>query len=89
MNILDLRWVGKWKKLKHPTDTSKHISGIRMRMTQRRFKDEQADNLETFSGTSSRLGQRIVVSECCCRKWKFTTLDVKKAFLKGVSYEEF
>ena len=68
-NILDLRWVGKWKKLKHPTTPGKLIWGIRMRMTQRRFKDEDANGLKTFSGTSSRLSQRIVVSECCCRKW--------------------
>ena len=64
------------------------VWGIRMRMTQRGFKDVGPDNLQVFSGTSSRLSQRIVVSECVCRKWKMSTLDVKKAFLKGVAYDE-
>ena len=76
------------KKLKDPKDPSKIIWGIRMRMTQRGFKDEQADNLKTYSGTSSRTSQRIVVSECACRRWKMATLDLKKAFLKGVAYQE-
>ena len=36
-NILDVRWVGKCKKLKHPTMPNKMVWGIRMRMTQRGF----------------------------------------------------
>lgn len=59
-----------------------------MRMPQRGFKDVDADSLQVSSGASSRLSQRIVVSECVVRKWRMTTLDVKKAFLKGVTYEE-
>ena len=29
-----------------------------------------------------------MVSEAVVRGWKLTTIDVKKAFLKGVTYEE-
>ena len=49
-DVLDARWVGKWKKLKHPTDPEEMVWGIRMRMTQRGFKDVDADSLQVFSG---------------------------------------
>ena len=85
-NIIDVRWVGKWKKTKDPKDPSKTKRFIRMRMTLRGFKDRDADNLETFAGTSSRISQRLVVSEAAIRGWPLTAIDVKKAFLKGVTY---
>ena len=44
-NILDVRWVAKWKFIKDPTDPSKMIRIIRMRMTQRVFKDQEAEGL--------------------------------------------
>ena len=59
-----------------------------MRMTLRGFKDEDADGLFAFAGTSSRNSQRIVVSEAAIRGWPLTTLDVKRASLKGVSCKE-
>ena len=59
-----------------------------MRMTLRGFKDEDADGLVTFAGTSSRNSPRVAVSEAAIRGWPLTTLDVKKAFLKGVTYQE-
>ena len=43
-NILDVRWVGKWKIRKNGRE-------IRMRMTLRGFKDKDAESLETFAGT--------------------------------------
>ena len=85
-NILDVRWVGKWKWVKNKEGGKTRI--IRMRMTLRGFKDREAEGLDTYAGTSSRLSQRIVVSEAVCQGWSMTTIDVKKAFLKGISYEE-
>ena len=61
-NILDVRWDGKWKKVKDKTDPTKTIRIIRMRMTLRGFKDTEAAGLVTFAGTASRVAQRIVVS---------------------------
>lgn len=61
---------------------------IRMRMTQHGFKDSEAEGLLTYAGTSSRVSQRIVVSEVVCRSWTFVAIDVQKAFLKGISYEQ-
>ena len=57
-------------------------------MTLRGFKDQEAEGLATFAGTSTRNSQRLVVSEAAIRGWPVTTLDVKKAFLKGISYDE-
>ena len=57
-------------------------------MTQRGFKDVDADSLQVFSGASSRLNQRSVVSERVIRKWRMATLDVKKTFLEGVTHQE-
>mgnify|MGYP003334422988 CR=1 FL=1 len=61
---------------------------IRMRMTLRGFKDMEAEGLVTFAGTSSRNSQRVVASEAAIRGWPLTTLDVKHACLKGISYDE-
>ena len=59
-----------------------------MRLTLRGFKDLDADDILTYAGTSSRLSQKILVSEAVLRGWPIVALDVKKAFLKGVSYAE-
>ena len=87
-NILDCRWVGKWKWTKSKTDPTKKVRIIRMRLTLRGFKDIDADLITTYAGTSSRLSQRVIVSEAACRGWTITAMDVKKAFLKGVTYKE-
>ena len=62
-----------------------------MRLTQRPVNDIERVNLMTFSGTATRLAQTFVVSEACCRQhqgWRLATVDVKKAFLKGITYKE-
>ena len=59
-----------------------------MILTLRGFKDRDAEDLATFAGTSSRLSQRLVVSEAVVQGWPLATVDVKKAFLKGISYDE-
>ena len=87
-NILDVRWVGKWKKVPSKTQANLHTRIIRMRLTLRGFKDRDANDIETYAGTSSRTSQRLVTSEAVCQGWKLTTIDVKKAFLKGISYAE-
>ena len=87
-NILDCRWVGKWKWTRRKDRPEEKVSIVRMRLTLRGFKDADADSLTTYAGTSSRLDQRVIVSEAAVRGWTITALDVKKAFLKGVSYEE-
>ena len=87
-NILDVRWVAKWKYIKDPKDASKMIRIIRMRMTQRGFKDAEAEGLLTSAVTSNRVSQRIVVSEAVCRGRILVAIYVRKVFLKGISYEQ-
>ena len=67
-----------------------------MRLTRRGVKDIDKGNLVTFSGTATRLAQKLAVSEACCHQnyknkeenWRLSTVDVKKAFLEGIAYEE-
>ena len=87
-NILDVRWVGKWKRIKAKADPTKTVLIIRMRMTLRGFKDRDAAELATFAGTSSRLSKRLVISEAVNRNFKVVAIDIKKAFLKGITYIE-
>ena len=87
-NILDCRWVGKWKYTKSKDDPTKKVRIVRMRLTLRGFKDVDANDIATYAGTSARLSQRVIVSEAVCRGWTLTALDVKKAFLKGITYQD-
>ena len=100
-NILDVRWVAKWKFVKASSvdkgyaidaTTTKREDGkvrvIRMRMTLRGSKDWDALMLETYSGTAKRLSQKLVASEAATRGWAMAAIDIRKAFLKGVSYDE-
>ena len=96
-NIIDCRWVIKWK---HEVATSSASAGssaegapttkkvIRARLTVRGFKDMQAHNLDSYAGTSQRYSQRLVCSEAVLKGWSICTTDISKAFLQGVTYEE-
>ena len=61
---------------------------IRARLCLRGFKDQQAQGLANYAGTSQRYSQRIVCSEAVLRQWPLATTDISKAFLQGVTYEE-
>ena len=85
---MDIRRVAKWIWIKDPRDATKQLRIIHMRKTQRGFKDRDAEDLLTYSGTTSRLSQRLVVSEAVVRGWPMAAIDVRKAFLKGITYKE-
>ena len=61
---------------------------IRARLTVRGFKDRDAATLSTYAGTSTRWSQRLVVSTAAVRSWPIVSVDVEKAFLQGMTYEE-
>ena len=82
-NILDVRWVGKWKFVKAKDNPNNKVRIIRMRMTLRGFKDMDANDLVTFAGTSSRISKRLVVSESVVRGFIMAALDMKKTFLRA------
>lgn len=58
-------------------------------MTLRGFKEWCADMLDSHAATTSRLSQRSLISEAACHpEWSFLSVDINKAFLQGVTYEE-
>ena len=73
-------------------EKSGEINGvIRMRLALRGFEDWYSQLYESYSGTASRLSQRLVASETACRAhegWVLSSFDVEKAFLQGMTYEE-
>ena len=86
-NIIDSRFVAKWK-VKDPNKPYESRI-IRMRMALRGFKEWCADALDTYAGTGSKISQRLLLSEAACHpEWSFLSLDINKAFLQGVTYEE-
>ena len=92
-NIIDCRWVHKWKLDADTQDAASMAEAvkkwvIRARLCLRGFKDIQASQLESYAGTALRFSQRLVVSEAVLRGWDIGTTDISKAFLQGVTYKE-
>ena len=80
-NVIDARWVLKWKDVK-----GKRI--IQARLVVLGFKDTQASQLATFAGTTTRWGQRLVNSVAAQHGWTLFTADVSQAFLRGLTFEQ-
>ena len=60
-----------------------------MRLAIRGFEDADAETLETYSATGARLSQKIISSECACHDdWVIVSVDIDKAFLQGMTYQE-
>ena len=76
-NVIDTRWVLKWKWIKDSEGKQKRI--IRARLTVRGFKDRDKGFLDTFAATSTKYSQRLIISEAVIRGWKVVTADVDKA----------
>ena len=92
-NIIDCKWVLKWKwetpaQAASDTTTAVKRRVIRARLCLRGFKDIQSNDLASYAGTSSRYSQRLLVSEAVMRGWDLATTDISKAFLQGVTYKE-
>ena len=85
-NVIDTRWVYKWKKVKDSAGVEHSV--IPSRPTVRGFKDTGAADLAAFAGTTSRWGQRLVVAVAAQRGWTLNCMDFEKAFLQGHSYAE-
>ena len=51
--------------------------------------DVEAFDIETFSGTARRANQKLSASTAARKKgWIIASLDIDKAFLKGLTYKE-
>ena len=81
-NIIDVRWVRKWKK--DPTTLEKFIKS---RLTVRGFKD-MCQDLETYAGTATRWAQRLIVALAVLLDLPMFTIDVTGAFAKGLNWEQ-
>ena len=81
VNLLTSRYVFTWKR---NSDGSRYM---KCRLTVHGFKDTAASNLDRFSGTSTRWGQRAVVATAVQQQWPMASLDVSEAFLKGFTFE--
>ena len=80
-NIIDARWVTTWKMVDG-------ILSIKCRLTARGFKDKMQE-LETYAGTTSRSGQRLV-NLVAAQEEDFVlfSFDVSQAFAKGMTFKE-
>ena len=52
------------------------------------FKDIYKNEVDRYSGTSSRWGQRAVVATAVQMNWELASLDISQAFLKGLTFDE-
>ena len=82
-NRLDSRWVLKWKKRRDKAGNWETV--ITARLTARGFRDVQT--VETFSATTSRWGQRLILVVAAQMGWSIISADVSQAFLRGVTFK--
>ena len=85
-NLMSSRFVIKWKWIEKD---GKKVRIIRMRLAIRGFEDADAEELVTYSATGARLSQKIISSEAACHDdWVIVSVDIDKAFLQGMTYQE-
>jgi hypothetical protein len=80
-NRIDSRWVLKWKIIDKTRE-------VKARLCVRGFKDREAMELETFAGTATRWGQRMVYSIAAQHGWMLWSMDISMAFLRGLTFTE-
>ena len=51
------------------------------------FRDKQTD-IATYSATSTRWSQRLLVAVATQQKWPLLSADISEAFLRGLNYDE-
>ena len=81
-NIITSRYVFTWTRR---PDNSRYM---KCRLCVHGFKDMYRQDLDRYSGTSTRWGQRMVVATAVQAGWDLVSLDISVAFLKGMTFEE-
>ena len=79
-NALSSKWVLKWKSVGG-------VRKIKARMVAQGFRDKQTD-IATYSATSTRWSQRLLVAVATQQKWPLLSADISEAFLRGLTYDE-
>ena len=82
-NILKSKWVLKWKDI---SDGSQKVRKIKARLVAQGFLDKQAT--DTFAGTSTRWGQRLLIAIAVQRGWALWSANISEAFLRGLTFDE-
>jgi hypothetical protein len=82
-NVLKSKWVLKWKDIQDGQAKSRKIKA---RLVAQGFLDKQTT--DTFAGTSTRWGQRLLIAIAVQRKWSLWSADISEAFLRGLTFQE-
>ena len=80
-NTMTSRWLFKLKKV-----NDKVV--VKGRLVIHGFKDSEAESLNTYAGTATRWGQRVICMVAATKHWPMITADVSTAFLRGLAFEE-
>ena len=80
-NTMTSRWLFKLKIV----DGKIIVKG---RLVIHGFKDCEAESLNTYAGTATRWGQRIICMVAATKAWPILTADVSTAFLRGLTFDE-
>ena len=81
-NVLSSRYVLTWKR---QPDGGRLM---KCRLCVRGFLDKQRFDMDRYSGTSTRWGQRAVVATAVQNQWGIASLDIAMAFLRGLTFDE-
>ena len=82
-NVLKSKWVLKWKDIQDGQTKSRKIKA---RLVAQGFSDRQST--DTYAGTSTRWGQRLLITIAVQRKWALWSADISEAFLRGLTFRE-
>ena len=82
-NVLKSKWVLKWKDISDGTSKSRKIKA---RLVAQGFLDRQTT--DTFAGTSTRWGQRLLIAIAVQQGWSLWSADISEAFLRGLTFKE-
>ena len=61
---------------------------MKCRICARSFEDRDKHSLDSYSGTSTRWGQRVVVATAVQCGWAMVSIDISQAFLKGITFDQ-
>ena len=77
------KWLLKWKDIQDGQTKSRKIKA---RLVAQGFSDRQST--DTYAGTSTRWGQRLLITIAVQRKWALWSADISEAFLPGLTFRE-
>ena len=80
-NTMTSRWLFKLKIVDGKTI-------VKGRLVIHGFKDCAAQSLNTYAGTATRWGQRIICMVAASKAWPILTADITTAFLRGFTFDE-